>query len=83
MSAHVEPIRALLLHLATSLVDRPEQVRVEAHSGHGGTTFEVHVADGDAGKVIGKHGRIAEALRLVAKAAALKHGAKVFVEIAS
>ena len=49
--------------------------------GEESTTYEVHVAPGDLGKVIGKQGRIANALRTVTKAVAMKSKKKVYVEI--
>jgi len=63
------------------LVDEPEQVVITEVPQEDATTFEVRVAPGDLGKVIGKQGRIANALRTVAKAAAMKHKRKIYVEI--
>ena len=64
-----------------SLVDEPEQVAINEVVGEDATTYEVRVAPDDLGKVIGKQGRIANALRTVAKAAAMKEKKKVYVEI--
>ena len=74
-------IQSLIEYLAKSLVDIPEEVQVNAIPGPEATTYEVRVADSDLGKVIGKQGRIANALRTVAKAAAMKDKRKVYVEI--
>jgi predicted RNA-binding protein YlqC (UPF0109 family) len=77
-------MKALLELLVTSLVDHPEQVEViEAEEGPGTFSYEVHVAPEDTGKVIGKQGKIANAIRTVVKAAASKADARAFVEIIS
>ncbi len=73
--------KALLLYLAQALVDEPEQVGVTEVAGEQTTTYEIRVAPPDLGKVIGKQGRIANALRTVAKAAAAKDKRRVYVEI--
>lgn len=70
--------------IAKSLVDVPAEVQVREVSGEGGSTMiELRVAPQDMGKVIGKQGRIAKALRTVVKAAAIKQNKKVVVEIVS
>jgi predicted RNA-binding protein YlqC (UPF0109 family) len=67
--------------LAKSLVDHPEAVEVSQVEGERSIILEVKVAPDDMGKVIGKQGRIAQALRTIVKAAAVKEGKKVMVEI--
>ena len=67
--------------IAKSLVDNPEGVIVTESSGRQGTVIQLRVAPDDMGKVIGKQGRIAKALRTVVKAAATKDNKKVTVEI--
>jgi len=67
--------------LAKSLVDHPEAVEVNQVEGERSIILEVKVAPDDMGKVIGKQGRIAQALRTIVKAAAVKEGKKVMVEI--
>ena len=67
--------------IAKSLVDNPEDVVVTETDGQQGTVIELRVAPDDMGKVIGKQGRIAKALRTVVKAAAIKENKKVTVEI--
>ena len=67
--------------LAKSLVDHPDQVDVRAVEGNEGITIELRVASDDMGKVIGKQGRIARAIRTVVKAAAVRENKKVAVEI--
>ena len=64
-----------------ALVDEPEQVRITEVPGAEATTYEVRVASGDLGKVIGKDGRIASALRVIAKSVAMKYRQKIFLEI--
>ena len=71
----------LVLYLARSLVDHPEQVKVTATEGPDAVILELNVAAEDMGKVIGKQGRIAKAVRTVVKAATSKDGKPVFVEI--
>ena len=67
--------------IAKSLVDSPEEVDVTETEGNQGTVIELRVAPDDMGKVIGKQGRIAKALRTVVKAAAIRENKKVTGEI--
>ena len=76
-------MQELVEYLVKVLVDEPDEVSVSVNEMAGITTYEVSVADGDLGKVIGRQGRIANALRTVVKAAALKSGQRVGLEIAS
>ena len=74
--------RQLLEYLAEGLVDEPEGVSVEQFEEDDGTiVLELCVADGDYGKVIGRGGRTAHALRTVVKAAATGTGHRVLVDI--
>ena len=74
----------LLSYLARELVDHPDDVRVErVEREDGELLFELHVRPEDVGKVIGKQGRIARALRTVVKASAVREGRRVHVEIAA
>ena len=68
-------------HLAKSLVDQPEAVKVTQVEDGKEITIHLTVAPEDMGKVIGKQGRIARAIRTVVKAAAVKANKKVTVEI--
>ena len=75
-------MRDLVEFVVRSLVSDPDAVRVEEVEEHDGTVLEVHVADDDLGRVIGKDGRVANALRTLAKAAATAQDAgRVMVEI--
>ena len=74
-------MKQMIEYLVRELVDDPDQVNVSELPGEEATTYEFRVAPDDLGKVIGKQGRIANALRTVAKAAAMKHKRKVYVEI--
>ena len=67
--------------IAKALVDRPEAVEVSEKEQERSTLIELHVAEDDMGKVIGKQGRIAKAMRTVVKAAATRESKKVTVEI--
>jgi len=75
-------VRELLEELARRLVDRPEDVKVEEFSEDDGTVvLELTVAEDDYGKVIGRGGRTANALRTVVKAAAVRENRRVLVDI--
>ena len=67
--------------IAKALVDHPEKVNVEEKEENCQTMLRLHVAEDDMGKVIGKQGRIAKAMRTVVKAAATREEKKVTVEI--
>jgi len=74
-------MKELLESIARSLVDNPECVSVNEIEGEKSLILELRVADDDMGKVIGKQGRIAKAIRTVMKAAALRNNKRVVVEI--
>ena len=74
-------MKELLEYIAKSLVDYPDDVSVTEIEGDTSTVLELRVNDADMGKVIGKQGRIAKAIRAVVKAAASKTDKKVIVEI--
>ena len=71
----------LVKYIAMNLVDKPEEVKVEVKEGGNSTIIELTVAPDDMGKVIGKQGRIAKAIRTVVKAASVKENKKYVVEI--
>jgi predicted RNA-binding protein YlqC (UPF0109 family) len=75
-------VEELLEYLARSLVDDPDAVVVESFEEDDGTVvLELSVADGDAGKVIGRGGRTVGALRTVVKAAAVRKQRRVLVDV--
>jgi predicted RNA-binding protein YlqC (UPF0109 family) len=74
-------MRELVEFLVRALVEDPDAVRVEEFEENGDIVLEVSVAENDVGRVIGRGGRIANAIRTVAKAAATREGARVIVEI--
>jgi predicted RNA-binding protein YlqC (UPF0109 family) len=75
-------VRELLVYLAQALVDEPDKVEVEQFEEDDGTlVLELSVADDDYGKVIGRGGRTAQALRAIVKAAAVKDNRRVLVDI--
>ena len=74
-------MKELVEVIARSLVDYPEEVAVTEKEKEKAVVLELHVAQSDMGKVIGKQGRIAKAIRAVVKAAASKEDKKVIVEI--
>jgi predicted RNA-binding protein YlqC (UPF0109 family) len=71
----------LVEYIAKALVDNPDGVNVNVIEGEKSTILELKVADGDIGKVIGKHGRIAKAIRTILSAAATKKEKRVVLEI--
>lgn len=71
----------LVAVIAKALVDYPEQVTVSEIIGQESTVVELRVAQEDMGKIIGKQGKIAKAIRSVVKAAANKENKRVIVEI--
>jgi predicted RNA-binding protein YlqC (UPF0109 family) len=74
-------LQDLVKYLAEQLVDRPDEVIVEEMEEEGAAVFELTVAEEDLGKVIGKQGRTARALRTVLSAAASKVRARALLEI--
>jgi predicted RNA-binding protein YlqC (UPF0109 family) len=73
--------RSVLEYLVKALVDHPDDVRVEVSDGRRhDVSLDVRVADGDMGRVIGKRGRTAQALRSVVRAAAVRDGVTVDIE---
>lgn len=74
-------MKELVEVIAKSLVDHPEDVRVEEKQQDRQITLELRVDEDDMGKVIGRQGRIAKAMRTVVKAAATRENKKVSVDI--
>ena len=71
----------LVEYIAKSLVDDPAGVAVNTIEGEKSTILELKVSEGDIGKVIGKHGRIAKAMRTLLSASSTKSGKRVVLEI--
>jgi predicted RNA-binding protein YlqC (UPF0109 family) len=73
-------MRELIEYMAKELVDHPEEVKVRETGGHHGTLY-LHVAQGDLGRIIGRGGRVANAMRVLLKVAAIRQGKRVTLEI--
>ena len=74
-------MKELLTYIVQNLAEKPDEVSVTEREANGETVFEVRVADGDMGKVIGRQGRIVKEIRILMKAVAQRKGKKVSVEI--
>ena len=74
-------MRELVEYIVKSLVDKPEAVNVKETQGETVTILEIRTAPEDSGKVIGREGRIANAIRTIVKAASAKQQKRVTVEI--
>lgn len=76
-------MKDLLVTIVKGLVEKPEQVTVDVDESNeeGVIVYHLHVAEEDMGRVIGKQGRIAKAIRTVMRAAAIRNDLKIMVEI--
>lgn len=74
-------MKELLVYLAKALVDNPDDVQVDEFDSEGVLVLELRVNESDLGKVIGKQGRTANALRTIIRASATKQGQRATVEI--
>ena len=74
-------MKELIEFMARAIVDNPEEVLVTEEDGGDHTIFHLKVAEGDMGRVIGKQGRIANAMRTLLKVAAIRKGARAVLEI--
>ncbi len=74
-------VEELLTYVARNLVDDEEQVRVERIEREDSVLYELHVAEGDLGKVIGRGGRIVRSLRILVRASGAKAGERRQLEI--
>lgn len=79
-AARPDQAAAVLEHIARSLVDTPEGVEVEVVDGPHRPALNLRVANGDMGRIIGKRGRMAAAIRTVTRAAAARDGVEIDVE---
>ena len=75
------PAKELVEFVARSLVDDPDAVKVDVVEDAEGTVLELHVADDDMGKVIGRNGSVAKALRTLLKVTAAREGESITLEI--
>jgi uncharacterized protein len=73
--------RAVLEHVARSIVEEPDAVFIDSVPARSGLRFELRVAPGDMGRIIGKRGRVAQAMRALVRAAAAKDGTDASVDI--
>ncbi len=73
--------KELVAYVAKALVDQPDEVEVNMIEGEKSTILELKVAAVDVGKVIGKHGRIAKAIRTILSASSTRTGKRVVLEI--
>ena len=74
-------MKELIEYMAKALVDDPDQVQVEEIEGTSATLYELRVGPDDMGRVIGKQGRVANAMRTLLRAAAARQGRRVTLEI--
>jgi len=74
-------MKELIEYIVKALVDNPDKVEVQEISGEKSIIFELRVGEGDLGKVIGKEGRTAKAIRTIITAAAMKQGKRTVLEI--
>ncbi|MBI5029861.1 MAG: KH domain-containing protein [Chloroflexi bacterium] len=74
-------LKGLVEYIAQALVENPNQVQVDVVESASAITLELHVAQDDMGRVIGKSGRIANAIRTLVRVAAMREGKRVNLEI--
>jgi len=74
-------VKDLLFYVVKAIVDIPDEVSINEVEGEKAVIYEIKVAASDVGKVIGKHGRIINAIRTIVRAAAVKEGKKVSIEL--
>ncbi|RKZ20302.1 KH domain-containing protein [bacterium] len=74
-------MKELIEHIAKALVDNPDQVEVREIAGERTVVYELKVGPGDIGKIIGKEGKTAKALRTIITAASMKSGKRAVLEI--
>jgi predicted RNA-binding protein YlqC (UPF0109 family) len=74
-------MKELIAYMAQALVDHPDEVRVEEVTGARSIIYELHVAPSDMGRVIGKGGRVANAMRSLLRVAATRSGKRAILEI--
>lgn len=75
------PVRELVEYIARSLASKPEEVRVTETVEDGRVVLQLEVAPDDKGKIIGRDGRVAQAIRVLLRVAAVKEGTRAILEI--
>ena len=81
VNAQVNPVRAVVEVVARALVDKPDSVQVHESSRRGMMVLELKTAPGDMGKIIGRQGRTAAALRTLVAVTAERHGVRAQLDI--
>ena len=74
-------MKELIEQMAKALVDNPDKVSIKEIAGERTVIYELRVGEGDLGKIIGKEGRTAKAMRAIISAAAMKQGKRASLEI--
>ncbi len=74
-------MKDLLLYIAQNLVDNPDEVTVAEKEAKNETVYELHVADGDMGKVIGRQGKVAGEIRKLMRSVAQRQGKRISIDI--
>ncbi len=74
-------MKDLLLYIAQNLVDNPDEVTVAEKEAKTETVYELHVADGDMGKVIGRQGKVAGEIRKLMRSVAQRQGKRISIDI--
>ena len=74
-------MKEIIEYLVRHLVDKPDEVKVKEVAGGHTVIYELHVGEGEIGKVIGKHGQTAQSLRTIISAISAKQGQRSFLEI--
>jgi len=77
----MENIKNLLNTILSEIVDNPDQIIITTSETDKGTLFEIKASKGDVGKVIGKQGRVASAIRTIVKASGAKNGQRVMLNV--
>lgn len=77
----MEELKKLIEYIVKALVDNPDKVEIKELAGEKSIIYELRVGEGDLGKVIGKEGRTAKAIRTIITAAAMKQGKRTVIEI--
>lgn len=77
----MDRVKELIVYMVAAVVDDPSEVHVTSEEHEMSTLYRVTVAPGNIGQALGKEGRVANAVRIIAKASAMKEKRKVYVEV--